>query len=164
MAVEVISRTEMEKRLVTIDKHTPIISINDVGYASPVPNSMPSVIRLYFDDVTPYTAKHKLCHPYYIEQANKRSFKLFTDEMAEVVVSFIIMEKIKARTLGKPFKMLIHCYAGVSRSAAVGMFYKCFLSDTGSDLIGVDLDNARFNVHVFSKLVEAYDEMKGELQ
>lgn len=121
--IYILSREEAITFCDTVkDTSIPIISINDVGYASPIPDKFTNVLKLEFDDVTPYLVKHHLCHPYYEEEFKKREPVLFNEDMAEQVFKFITKCLVR-----QEHNIMIHCYKGLSRSYAVGMFlYLCY--------------------------------------
>ena len=92
------------------------------------------VLTLYFDDVVRET----------------EGAVLFTKEMAEEIIDFILLNR-DAETL------LIHCYGGQSRSMAVGAFALKMLG----------MDNSRYfseavpNPVVYDTLVSAWKERSG---
>lgn len=148
--IYVMSRAEVEN---WYKEHpsdtTPIISINDIGYDSPVPEGHPNALRLWFDDVSPFFVKHDLHHPYYKEQAKERELVLFNDEMAVQVLDFLFDMHHKR----KP-NLFIHCYAGVSRSVAIAFFIRLAYGSVFGKVYGVDYDNCRMNAYVFGKLLK----------
>ena len=88
------------------------------------------VLTLYFDDI-----EHEV-----------DGAVLFNEDMAQQIIDFIQSHK-KAETL------LVHCYAGQSRSLAVGAF--------AYQLLGGDNDKffekGSLNMHVYDMLEEVYD-------
>lgn len=60
-----------------------------------------NLLELNFDDVTPSLGRH--------------SFRLFESGQAEQVLNFLLATQPEE-------KLLVHCYAGISRSGAVGTF------------------------------------------
>lgn len=132
------------------DSVCPVISINDIGYDSPVPENHPKALRLYFDDVTPFEIENDLLHPYHVKALRSRSLVLFTDEMARSIVSFV-----KAATkdyIGEEIDLIVHCYAGVSRSVAVALALYNSAPDVFNYVTGFDFNNCRMNPYVFGKL------------
>ena len=88
------------------------------------------VLTLYFDDI------EDTCPGY----------KLINDAQAEQIIHFI-MDHQDVDTL------LIHCYAGVSRSRAIGVF--------ASELLGLSFPSDRaFNEYVYSLLKDMAQEME----
>lgn len=128
---------------------TPVISLNDIGYDSPVPDNHPRALRLWFDDVSPFLVKHDLHHQYYKECEKQRSLVLFDDCMAELVSEFLyglLMDSEK--------DLLVHCHAGVSRSVAVAVYAHLLYGYTLGDLQGVNYEDCRMNSYVFGKLLK----------
>ena len=111
-----------------------VISIQDshmggFGFAFQENQFCKGVLTLYFDDIVTETA----------------DAVLFTDEMAEQILDFIAAHK-DAETL------LVHCYAGESRSRAVGAF--------AVDLLGGDnsayFADGRMNTYIYDVLENAW--------
>lgn len=111
---------------------TPVISINDVGYDSPVPKDHPNCLSLVFDDVTSYHTKHGLIHPYYKQQFLSRHPIYFTRVDALNVIKFI-QESYEVEKSKVVPKLYIHCYQGKSRSIAVALYAELF-SEFGDGL------------------------------
>ncbi len=88
------------------------------------------VLTLYFDDIAGEVDKAVL----------------FSMEMAEQIIEFIKKHK-KVETL------LIHCYAGQSRSCAVGAFAVKMLGGDNS----VYFEKYNPNMYVYDTLVKAYE-------
>ncbi len=88
------------------------------------------VLTLYFDDIAREVDKAVL----------------FSMEMAEKIIEFIKKHK-KVETL------LIHCYAGQSRSCAVGAFAVKMLGGDNS----VYFEKYNPNMYVYDTLVKAYE-------
>lgn len=132
------------------DSVCPVISINDIGYDSPVPENHPQALRLYFDDVTPFEIENDLLHPYHVKALRSRSLVLFTDEMARSIVSFV--KTVAKDYIGDEIDLIVHCYAGVSRSVAVALAIYNSAPDVFNYATGFDFDNCRMNPYVFGKL------------
>lgn len=132
------------------DSVCPVISINDIGYDSPVPENHPQALRLYFDDVTPFEIENDLLHPYHEKALKSRSLVLFTDDMARTIVSFV--KRVIMNNISHEIDLIIHCYAGVSRSVAVALAIYNSAPDVFNYVSGVDFDNCRMNPYVFGKL------------
>lgn len=156
--VYVMSRAEVEN---WYKEHpsdtTPIISINDIGYDSPVPEGHPNALRLWFDDVSPFFVKHDLHHPYYKEQAKERELVFFDDEMAKQVLDFLFDIHYKRESNLFTYcksNLFIHCYAGISRSVAIALFVRMVYGFVFGKVHGVDYNNCRMNTYVFGKLLK----------
>ncbi|WP_019680613.1 hypothetical protein [Ruminococcus flavefaciens] len=88
------------------------------------------VLTLYFDDL----------------EESCPGYKMINDAQAEQIIHFI-KDHQDVDTL------LIHCYAGVSRSRAVGVF--------ASELLGIPFSSGRaFNEYVYSMLKDAVKEIE----
>jgi predicted protein tyrosine phosphatase len=129
---------------------TPVISVNDIGYDSPVPKDNYNVLKLFFDDVTPYNVKHNLIHPYYQEAKRHRSLVMFDKYMANDIACFV--KNIVTGYYEKEADIYIHCHAGVSRSVAIAFAIHSFVFDVFGEVVGVDYDDCRMNSFVFAKL------------
>lgn len=153
--IKVLSRDAMvEHYKNNPNDKTPVISITDIGYAnSPVPENHPNALILAFDDITPYLVKHALEHPYYIHASMCRDLVYFDDDMAWQIIRFVQRQIFS----GTSDDLLIHCYAGVSRSAAVALFLDAYCPAFG-DVIGINFDDCRANSYVFGKLVKIFKE------
>lgn len=153
--IHIYSREQMEQLYKdNPNDNTPVISINDIGYMSPVPDNHDNVLRLWFDDVTPYLIKHNLIHPYYLKEAQKRSLVLFDDAMAKDVREFVYT--IASGYFGNEMSLYVHCYAGVSRSTAIALGIHTWAPEVFGRCVGVDFNDCRMNSFVFGKL---YKEM-----
>lgn len=150
--IRVLSREKMvEHYKDNPNDTTPVISIADIGFAnSPVPEGHPNALILAFDDIRPYDVKHAMEHPYYIQEAMKRDLIYFDDDMAWNVIRFLQKQIFKGSE-----DVIIHCYAGVSRSAAIALFIDAYCPAFG-EVSGVNLDDCRANSYVFGKLVKVF--------
>lgn len=92
-------------------------------------------IQLMFDDVDVDYAPMNL--------------KAISDKQADTIVDFVV----RIYNHSDDIDLIIHCYAGVSRSAAIGKFV--------NDIFKLDLPNYRslqlYNSAVYRKLVNAWD-------
>jgi predicted protein tyrosine phosphatase len=111
--IRVLSRAEMLEEYILdrkIFERCKIISI--YGFeASPVFPEHPNVLTLNFDDV--------------ISQWDSDTI-LFDESMAEQVIAFL-------NTVEQGDELIVHCFAGISRSGAIGLFAARFL--------GLDLED-----------------------
>lgn len=73
-----------------------------------------NICSIIFDDVTIYNEKHKLLHPFFNEVKKHRNLIHFSDEHAKQIIKFSKTVFEKGESLN------IHCYAGKSRSQAIG--------------------------------------------
>lgn len=146
--IKVFSRPSMVAFYEQFPKNTtPVISISDIGYGSPVPEDHPCALRLYFDDITPFLVSNDLAHPYYKEIQKHRDLVYFDDTMAKKVYDFIKACKCD--------DLYLHCYAGVSRSASIALFAR-FLCPHLGEVIGVQWDDTRMNPYVYGKLMKIF--------
>ncbi len=93
------------------------------------------VLTLYFDDI--------------IREID--GLVLFNENHAEKIINFIQKNK-SADTL------LVHCYAGQSRSRAVGAFALEMLGGSGDKL----LKTGSPNLHVYNTLTDVYRRLSGD--
>ena len=98
------------------------ISIRDKGYDElykKIDENADDCLVLYFDDIDPYGVRNNLIHPFYAKQFESREPIYFDKEMASDIYGWAIDKK----------EVNIHCFAGVSRSQAVGhvlnIFFNC---------------------------------------
>lgn len=102
------------------------ISIRDNGFEylyENIDNRADDVLALYFDDVDPYRVKYNLIHSFYVKAYKTREPIYFNKDMASDIYDFVLGKK----------EVNIHCFAGVSRSQAVGhvinIFFNCLQGD-----------------------------------
>lgn len=89
------------------------ISITDIDYPKAKIEAH-NKLCLSFDDVTPYNVENSFIHPFYKNAFLSREPVFFSSKMAMDIVNFV--HKIEdSRDI-----LCIHCYAGKSRSVAVG--------------------------------------------
>lgn len=91
------------------------ISIRDIGYDYvywEMDKICENVLILKFDDVTRFNAERGYIHQVYKDAQKERDLVFFDEEMADKIVTFA--ESIKDGWIN------IHCWAGLSRSQAVG--------------------------------------------
>lgn len=119
---KILSNTEYQKNWISIrDKDYPEL----YKY---IRAACVNVLVLEFDDVTQYGVKHSLIHPL-VESAakNKRDYIFFNNQMARQVINFASDVYKRKETLN------IHCYAGRSRSQAIGytlnIYFNLFLEN-----------------------------------
>lgn len=105
---------------------TPVISINDVGYASPVPEEHPLCLKLWFDDITHFHYDRDLIHPAYRRAFKHRDPVFFTEKDANAVIDFLKEAYNDVRdTIVHP-SLYVHCYQGISRSVSVAVFAELY--------------------------------------
>lgn len=91
------------------------ISIRDIGYDYvywEMDKLCENVLILKFDDVTHFNAERGYIHQVYKDAQKERDLVFFDEDMADKIVSFA--KSIKDGWIN------IHCWAGLSRSQAVG--------------------------------------------
>ena len=119
------------------DPRTALISITDPGDPARLPEGWAAVLRLEFDDIVPP-------FPILIRDGNQhRDLAPFDASMATQVLEFV------GAVLPDVNRIIVHCNAGISRSAAVARFL--------ADYYGYRLhDKAEWaNRHVLSVLYKA---------
>lgn len=108
-------------------------------------------LALYFDDVDPYTVRHKMLHPFYLKEFQKREPVLFDEQMASDIYGFVLGKK----------EINIHCYAGVSRSQAIGhvinIFFNC-LTGNEEDFFNSIPGYSMVNPHVLNTMMKVFKE------
>jgi predicted protein tyrosine phosphatase len=111
------------------------ISIRDIGFEylyNKMDELCDNVLILKFDDVTNFDVKHNLLHPFYQRISEKRNFVHFNEEMAIKILKF-------TNKLNKNDTLNIHCWAGKSRSQAIGyclnQYYNLFMDNNEEDFI-----------------------------
>ena len=104
-----------------------------------------------FDDVTKFNEHHHLMHPFYETLATKRDLIHFNNEMAEKIIEFAYDINNKNEELN------IHCWAGKSRSQAVGyclnQYFNLYLNNNKIDFI-MNIENS------MDKFIGNYDVIK----
>lgn len=93
------------------------ISIRDAGYEDvykDIEIGTSNILKIYCDDITEYTVKHDLLHPLYKKIKEKRNLIHFTINDAEKILDFAKNTNQESEVLN------IHCWAGRSRSQAIG--------------------------------------------
>lgn len=93
------------------------ISIRDVGYPEIykyIRSICKNVCVIEFDDVTHYQVEHNLLHPYFNKIMENRDLIYFNEEHAKQIINFA------KHVFDSGEELNIHCYAGKSRSQAVG--------------------------------------------
>ena len=113
----IINVYSLNKAKQNLEKHHKNwISIRDKGYERIYKeiDEGENILKLYFDDITKYVVSHNLIHPIYHQIHQFREFIYFDEQMAKEILKF-------AKKIHKKGEQLnIHCYAGRSRSQAVG--------------------------------------------
>lgn len=102
-----------------------------------------NVCIIEFDDVTYYAEKHNLLARFFNETKEKRELIHFNEEHANKIINFA------KEIFYKNEELNIHCYAGKSRSQAVGyvlnQYFNLYLSSNKKDFIrNINLNNERF--------------------
>ena len=130
------------------------ISIRDLGYSklyNVLDEMCENVLELYFDDVTEYSIKHNMLHPFYIKEYMRRGLVCFNEEHAIQIIDFA--NEIYERNE----ELNIHCWAGKSRSQAVGYvlntYYNLYLNKNKKDFF-------RNINHNFDNFMGNYDVMR----
>jgi predicted protein tyrosine phosphatase len=139
LKINIYSLTEARA---TANKNEYWISIRDKGYESlyedfsMCPNK---TLILTFDDVDPFRVERNIIHPFYKDLFFERRPVYFTEEMAEQVLDFTERILLEQETSKIPKILNIHCYAGMSRSQAIGQslntYYNLFMDQNHSDYL-----------------------------
>lgn len=93
------------------------ISIRDYGYEhlyNDIDENALNVLQITFDDITKYQIKNDLIHPIYRDVINSRDLIFFNEEHALKIINF------SNHVFNLNEELNIHCYAGQSRSQAIG--------------------------------------------
>lgn len=156
MIINVYSYKEAENQvLINKNKRKNWISIRDFGYEHLYRQfdevCKKNILIIEFDDVTRFNEHHHLMHPFYETLAAKRNLIHFDKEMAEKIIKFADYIYDKNEELN------IHCWAGKSRSQAVGyclnQYYNLFVENNEEDFIR-NLENS------IDKFIGNYDVIK----
>ena len=130
------------------------ISIREKGcedFYKKIDEKAKDCLPLYFDDICHYTVKHNLLHPFYIEMFQKREPIFFDEQMASDIYGYVLGKK----------EINIHCFAGVSRSQAVGhvinIFFNC-LQGNEEDFIKSIPDYSMVNPLVIDVMMKVFKE------
>lgn len=135
MKINIFSYQNAEKKIIESTSYRKNwISIRDIGFESyykKLDDLCENVLVVKFDDVTEFEVKHKIYHPFYHKISEKRPFVLFNSEMARQIIKFV--NNIKDNEIN------IHCWAGKSRSQAIGsclnQYYNLFMENNEEDFI-----------------------------
>lgn len=137
MEINVFSYLDAEKQFVENPKYQKNwISIRDIGYEriyEPMDKYCKNILILQFDDITQYNIKHGLIHPFYKREMKKRELIYFNENIARQIIKFTNSVYRKNESLN------IHCWAGKSRSQAIGFclnqYYNMFCENNEEDYI-----------------------------
>lgn len=112
------------------------ISIRDKDYPhlyNIIDTNCKNICKLEFDDITYYQEKHNLLYSFYDEIKIQRELIHFNEEHAKQIIDFAQDVFDKNETLN------IHCYAGRSRSQAVGyvlnQYFNLYLTTNTTDFV-----------------------------
>lgn len=134
MIINIYSYEEAVKSLSNHKKNW--ISIRDLGYSN-IYNELDkyaeNILEIYFDDVTDQNIKTNTLHPFYQRAYMKRGLVCFDEEMAKKIIKF------SEDVYNNGEELNIHCWAGRSRSQAIGyclnFYYNYFLKVNNSDFL-----------------------------
>ena len=122
------------------------ISVRDLGYSnvySGLDDNAENILELYFDDVTEQDIKTNTLHPFYQRAYMKRGLICFDDDMAKKIIEF------SKDVFEKNEELNIHCWAGRSRSQAIGfclnVYFNMFKQKNEIDY----LRNIKYNMENF---------------
>lgn len=124
--MKIMVRSKREAQEISFVEPHAMISINEVigsGYADATLKTNDNtlgVLILRFDDTVSLESWKECGWP----EVENREPVLFNEDMAQQVIDFYNQHKGKAETI------LVHCHAGISRSAAIG---SCLMQFEGQD-------------------------------
>ncbi|MBR4315617.1 MAG: hypothetical protein IKP65_01410 [Alphaproteobacteria bacterium] len=156
MIINVYSYKDAENQvLINKNKRKNWISIRDLGYEHLYSKfdelCKKNILIINFDDVTKFNEHHHLMHPFYETLATKRNLIHFNNEMAEKIIEFAYDINNKNEELN------IHCWAGKSRSQAIGyclnQYFNLYLNNNKIDFI-MNIENS------MDKFIGNYDVIK----
>lgn len=138
----IINVFSYENAIANLDEHPENwISIRDYGYShvyKELDEYGSNILEVYFDDVTEYNIKCDTLHPFYKRAYMRRGLVCFNEEMAKSIIDFA------DDIYKKDEELNIHCWAGKSRSQAVGyclnQYYNLYLSRNKNDFLK-NIDN-----------------------
>ena len=127
--------------------NTTLISIGDVGQAPPSLLHRPAhILRMEFDDINLNWLNG--------ENVGKYACRLFSIDQARQIAAFV------ARYCDETSLLICQCLGGASRSAAVAAAIQQYYF--GDGMMYFADRRYRLNPYVFSLMMEALDEQKGE--
>ena len=152
MKIKVYSLPEAEQ--IIEDVRGNWISIRDRGYDElykKIDENADDCLVLYFDDVDNYRVRNNLIHPFYVKQFMTREPIYFDEQMASDIYGWALGKK----------EINIHCFAGVSRSQAVGhvlnIFFNC-LEGNERDFFNSIPKFTMMNPHVVNIMMNVFKE------
>jgi predicted protein tyrosine phosphatase len=136
MKINIFSYKDAEDKFIDNESYRKNwISIRDIGYESlytKMDELCKNVHILKFDDVTEYQIKNDMMHLFYKREFAKRQPVLFDNKMARDIITF-------TNQFDKNDMINIHCWAGKSRSQAIGyclnQYYNLFMNNNEEDFI-----------------------------
>ena len=112
------------------------ISIRDIGYDylyDELNDHVENLLIIHFDDVTESNIRTNTIHPVYKKLIGERKFVLFDNNMARKIIDF------STEVYKKHEDLNIHCWAGKSRSQAVGyvlnQYFNLYLENNKKDFL-----------------------------
>lgn len=117
MIINVFSLKEAISEVIDKNNTKNWISIRDIGYEylyKDLDNHSINILTLFFDDLTKYQIKYNLVHPIYKESLTIREPLYFNRNHAQQIIDF------SNDVFNYNEELNIHCYAGRSRSQAIG--------------------------------------------
>lgn len=136
------------------------ISIRDVGYSELykyIRSICKNVCVIEFDDITHYQVKYDLLHPYFNNLLKNRDLIYFNEEHAKQILDFA------QKVFDSGEELNIHCYAGKSRSQAIGyvlnQYFNLYLTQNLKDFKrNINFNNERFMansdvIKIFNKIL-----------
>lgn len=122
------------------------ISIRDQDYPeiyNIIDTNCKNICKLVFDDITYYQEKHNLLYSFYDEVKLHRNLIHFNKEHAKQIIEFA------KNVFNKNEVLNIHCYAGRSRSQAIGyvlnQYFNLYLTNNIDDFLkNIQNNNSKF--------------------
>lgn len=136
MKINIFSYKDAENKFMNNESYRKNwISIRDIGYDSLYKNMdefCENIQIIQFDDITDLQMKSDIIHPFYKREFKNREPIVFDSIMARNIINF-------ANKIKKDEMLNIHCWAGKSRSQAIGLclnhYYNLFMDNNEEHFI-----------------------------
>jgi predicted protein tyrosine phosphatase len=146
MIINVFSLNKVKEKLNENQEIKNLISIRDLNYEylyTIIDELVENKLILFFDDLTHYQVKHDLIHPVYKDVIKQRDIIYFNESYVEQIIKFT------NHVYKENEELNIHCYAGRSRSQAIGyilnIYYNLYLENNQEHFIrNINTNNFKF--------------------